>query len=200
MNKHEFLTQLAGGLAGLPQLDVEERLAFYSEMIDDRIEEGLSEEEAVAEIGPVDAIVSQIIAETPLPRLVKEKMKSQRRPQAWEIVLLVLGFPLWFPLLLAAFVILLSVYVVIWAVIISLWAVEVSLAAASLGGIVLGVLYIFQGKGLQGMLLISGGITLAGLAILGFFGCRIVTKGAVILTKSIALGVKSMFLRKESTK
>ena len=200
MNKHEFLTQLAGGLAGLPQSDVEERLAFYSEMIDDRIEEGLSEEEAVAEIGPVDAIVSQIIAETPFPRLVKEKMKSQRRPQTWEIVLLVLGFPLWFPLLLAAFVILLSVYVVIWAVIISLWAIEVSLAAASLGGIVLGVLYIFQGKGLQGMLLISGGITLAGLAILGFFGCRIVTKGAVILTKSIALGVKSMFLRKESTK
>ncbi len=43
MNKQAFLTQLRKGLSGLPQEDIEERLAFYSEMIDDRIEEGLSE-------------------------------------------------------------------------------------------------------------------------------------------------------------
>ena len=48
MNKQEFLSQLRKGLAGLPQNDIEERLAFYGEMIDDRIEEGLSEEEAVS--------------------------------------------------------------------------------------------------------------------------------------------------------
>ena len=48
MGKQEFLAQLRKGLQGLPQEDIEERLTFYSEMIDDRMEEGLSEEEAVS--------------------------------------------------------------------------------------------------------------------------------------------------------
>ena len=56
----------------LPQGDVEERLTFYSEMIDDRMEEGISEEEAVCEIGSVDEIVSQIIADIPFTKLVRE--------------------------------------------------------------------------------------------------------------------------------
>ena len=44
MNKQEFLAGLRKGLSGLPQEDIEERLLFYSEMIDDRIEEGMEEE------------------------------------------------------------------------------------------------------------------------------------------------------------
>jgi uncharacterized membrane protein len=48
MGKQEFLTRLGKALSGLPREDIEERLNFYSEMIEDRMEEGLSEEEAVA--------------------------------------------------------------------------------------------------------------------------------------------------------
>ena len=59
----------------LKDVVIEERLEFYSEMIDDRIEEGKSEFEAVREIGDVDEVVSQIASETPLYRLVKEKAK-----------------------------------------------------------------------------------------------------------------------------
>ena len=50
MNKTEFLNELKDGLSGLPREDVEERLSFYGEMIDDRVEEGMTEEEAVAGI------------------------------------------------------------------------------------------------------------------------------------------------------
>ena len=89
MTKQEFLVDLGLGLSCLPQEDAEERLSFYSEMIDDRIEEGLSEEEAVREMGAVDGIVSQIVAEVPLSKLVKKKIKPKRRLRAWEIVLLV---------------------------------------------------------------------------------------------------------------
>ena len=45
MRKQEFLAQLRKALSGLPQDEIEERLTFYGEMIDDRMEEGLSEEE-----------------------------------------------------------------------------------------------------------------------------------------------------------
>ena len=54
MRKQEFLDLLRKKLAGLPREDVEERLAFYCEMIDDRTEECGSEEEAVAAIGSSD--------------------------------------------------------------------------------------------------------------------------------------------------
>ena len=50
MSKQEFLDQLRARLSGLPRQDVIERLNFYSEMIDDRMEEGLSEEDAKAMI------------------------------------------------------------------------------------------------------------------------------------------------------
>ena len=63
MNKREFLVQLRKGLSGLPQDDIEERLSFYSEMIDDQMEEGFSEEQAVAAAGPVDEIVMLSISE-----------------------------------------------------------------------------------------------------------------------------------------
>ena len=53
MDKQEFLSKLRAKLFGLPQKELEERLSFYSEMIDDRIEEGLSEETAVKELGTV---------------------------------------------------------------------------------------------------------------------------------------------------
>ena len=65
MTKLQFLLNLHDRLSDLPQDDVEERLRFYSEMIEDRMEDGLSEEQAVEEIGAVDAVAAQIIADTP---------------------------------------------------------------------------------------------------------------------------------------
>ena len=197
MNKQEFLTRLEESLAGLPQEELAGRLAFYSESIDDRVEEGLSEEAAVEELGPVDKIVSQILAEIPLPALVKGRMTPQRRMQLWEILLLVLGFPLWFPLLLAAFAVLLSVYVVIWSLIISLWAVELSCIVGALGSLASGLLSLFRGDVSPGLLMIGAGLILAGLSVFLFFGCRAVSKGALHMTGKIAIRVKSLFLRKE---
>ena len=66
MTKQEFLDKLQAGLSGLTESDAQERLTFYSEMIDDRMEEGKSEAEAVAALGDVDVIAEQIIADIPL--------------------------------------------------------------------------------------------------------------------------------------
>jgi len=200
MNKKEFLAELRKSLSGLPQDDIEERLLFYSEIIDDRVEEGLSEEDAVSGIGSVDEIVKQIVAETPLPKLVKEKTKSKRGMKAWEIVLLVLGFPLWFSLLIAALAVVLSLYVVLWSVIIALWSVAVSLAACVIGGIVSALVFSFTGEGLTGIAILGAGIFCFGISIFAFFGCKAATKGILILTKKIALVIKSMFVGKENTK
>lgn len=198
MNKQEFLTQLRKGLSGLPQEDIEERLTFYSEMIDDYIEEGLSESEAVSEIGSVNYVVTQILEDTPLTKLVKEKVKPNRVLRAWEIVLLVLGSPIWLSLLIAAFSIILAAYIVIWSVAVTLWSIEASFAACSLGGIISAVVFAFQGNGLTGLAVLSAGIFCAGLSIFLFFGCKAATKGILLLTKKMALGIKTLFVGKEA--
>lgn len=198
MNKQEFLARLRKGLSGLPQEDIEERLTFYSEMIDDREEEGLSESEAVSEIGAVDAIVTQILADIPLTKLVKERVKPNRVLKAWEIILLVLGSPIWLLLLIAAFAIIFAAYIVIWSVVITLWSIEASFVACALGGIVSAVIFTFQRNGLTGLAMFSTSICCVGLSIFLFFGCKAATKGILLLTKKMALGIKTLFVGKEA--
>ena len=197
MNKQQFLSRLEQALSGLPREDLQERLAFYGECIDDRMEEGISEEAAVAGLGSVEEIAAQILAETPLPALVRERFRPRGRMPVWEILLLVLGFPLWFPLLLAAFAVLLSVYIVLWSVILCLWAAELSLAASALAALGAGILSFFRGEASNALLMLGAGRALAGLSVFLFFGCKAASKGAVVLTGKIALWIKSLFLRKE---
>lgn len=197
MNKQEFIAQLRKGLSGLPQEDIEERVAFYSEMIDDRMEEGLSEEEAVCEIGSVDTIISQIVADTPITKLVKEKIKPKKRLNACEIVLLVLGSPIWLSLLIAAVAVILSLYVSLWSVIVSLWAVFAAFIGCVLGGIAAGIGFAIGGNGLTGVAMIGAGIVCAGLSIFLFYVCKAATKGTLLLTKKMALGMKNGFVKKE---
>ena len=201
MNKSEFLAELRSRLVGLPQNEIEERLSFYGEMIDDRVEEGATEENAVAGIGSIDEIVAQILEDVPLWNIVKEKIKKnkkkRRKLKAWEIVLLAVGSPVWFPLLIAAFAVILSLYVVLWSVIISLWAVFVSLAACGLAGIVAGALYAILVKPIDGILLVATGLVCSGLAIFAFIGCKAATKGTARLTKKMIFGIKHLFVGKD---
>ncbi len=197
MNKQEFLDDLRNSLSGFPQADAEERVSFYGEMIDDRIEEGMSEEEAVAGIGTLADIREQIISEIPLPKLVKEKAKTQRRLKAWEIVLIVLGFPLWLPLLAAFSAVMLALYICVWAVIISLWAAEVSLWAGALAGVAAAVMFFIRGFAVQAIALLGAAVFAAGFSVLFFIVCRAVTKGLLYVTKKIMFSLKAKLAGKE---
>ena len=99
MTKNEFIAALKSKLSGLPQNELDERLEFYCEMIEDKIEDGATEEEAVSSIGSVEDVSDRVLADVPFSSIVKEKIKNSRALSAWEIVLLVLGFPIWFSLL-----------------------------------------------------------------------------------------------------
>ena len=198
MNKDQFLEELRKKLSGLPQEDIDERVAFYSEMIDDRMEEDITEEEAVASLGTVDSVGEQTMSEIPLTKLVKQKVKPKGKMKAWEVVLLVLGAPVWIPLIIAALAIALSVYIVIWAVVISVYAVNLSVAAGAASGLA-GIFIYLKAGNPAGMLFSFGAaIALAGLTILLFFVCKWITKAVIKLTGRIFLGTKTSFVGKEA--
>ena len=197
MSKQAFLARLRKELSGLPKDDIEERLAFYEEMIDGRTEEGLSEEEAVSVAGAIDEIVAQTIADIYLPKIARERLLPKRRLKAWEIVLLALGSPIWLSLGIAAAAVILALYVSLWAVIVSLWAVFGALAACVLVSVPTCVISIAGGSAASGFAVFAAGIVSMGLSIFMFFGCKAITKAIFMQTKRIAIGIKKCFIKKE---
>lgn len=198
MNKQEFLTALQEGLKGLPQADIQHRIEFYREMIEDRMEDGMSEEEAVAALGPVRDIVAQILSETPLPRLVRERVKPKRPIRAWEIVLLVLGSPVWVPLLFAGILVVLACYAVLWSCIITLYAVDLTAALGGLAGLVSSLLLSSSGGLPDRIFLFGSGLACLGLSVLLFFVFNRISVWILRLSKKALLALKFRFIQKEA--
>lgn len=122
MNKKEFLKELKGALSVLPAREKKERLSFYSEIIDDKIEEGTPENIAVSEVGSVSEIAAKIIAEN---KNYSTATRNAARPlTAGERIVMIVGAPIWLPLAIAAFAVILSLYAVAYAVLLVLWAIE----------------------------------------------------------------------------
>ncbi len=197
MNKQQFLSELRARLQGLPEKEVAERMNFYSEIIDDKIEEGLSEEKAVSEIGSVEDISAQILSDIPLSKIAKEKIKPKRRLKAWEIVLLAVGSPIWLSLAVTAVAVILSLYAVLWSLVAVLWVVACAVAGCACGGVIGGAVLAFTPNALSGIALVGAGMACAGVSIFLFFGSNAATEGVIVLTKKIALGIKRSFVKKE---
>ena len=196
MKKEQFLRELSNKLKGLPRQDAEDRLSFYEEAIEDRIADGKSEDEAVAELGTVDEVVQEIAKDVPMAKLVKERLKPRRSLRVWEIVLIVLGFPLWLPLLLIGLVLCLVAYLLIWVLVIVTYTVEVSLGVASIGSLVAFIASLgggtFEMAGLGAFMLCLGG------AFLFVFACIGATKASIALSKKILGAIKASFIKKGS--
>jgi len=197
VTKINFILSLHEMLSDLPRKDVEERLGFYSEMIEDRMEDGLPEEDAVAAVGTIDEIAAQIRAEVAANQQTEGKTASRRKLRAWEIVLLAVGSPIWLSLLITAVAVVLSVYVSLWAVVVSLWAVFGSAVGCAGYGVIGGAALAFSGSGPAGVGMIGAGFICAGLAILFFYGSQTATKGMLLLTKKTFLWIKGIFVKKE---
>lgn len=203
MTKRDFLMKLEEGLFFLPPSERQERLTFYSEMIDDRMEEGLSEEEAVGAIGDFESILSQSVPDslpiTPVPE-ADRRIKAKSRTSPLTVLLLILGAPLWLSLLLAFFGIVLSLFAVLWSIVVSLYAVFASLVGSAFGLSLAGIAFLCLGKGPSGIAVIAVGLISAGLSVFFFVLCKAATKGAWLLCQKTAHLIKRLFVRKGNTK
>ena len=199
MRKQEFLDELAARLSNLPKDNLNERLDFYREMIEDRMEEGLSEEEAVAAAGSIDRIVAQIASDRSLPIIKEKVIVTGALSDKWKMALLVIGSPIWLSLIIAlaavgislvasVFAVAVSLYATIWSLVITLCAVFVAFAASTPLGALLSVIYVANGDFVSSMAYLSAALVLAGLAIFAFLGIKPAFKGAIWLSKNIWYG------------
>lgn len=198
MTKQEFLDTLKIKLSNLPKTEVNERLNFYSEMIDDKIEDGLSEEQAVLEIGTPDKVKDEIIKDIPFYKIAKEKIKPKRKLSWWEVTLIVVGAPVWFSLLISFLAVIFSLFISAYAVTVSLWAVFVSLIAISVCGFLAGIIHLFIKGFFNGGAIIGCSIFLMGLTILFFYACKFLSVAIFKLTKKTLFILKKSLINKEN--
>ena len=177
MNKSEFLKELDKLLFKLPKNERERSIEFYSEMIDDRIEDGSSEENAVSNIGTPQSVAEEILREN---SQVNSRKKYKITP--WTIVFAVLASPIWLPILVAIISVILSVYVTIWAVVASIGAVGIGTAVSSFGSIIAAILMLFAKPIQDAIFLFGSALILAGISIFIFFAFICSVKATVKIT------------------
>lgn len=195
MNKQEFLDALARALSQLPREESEKSVDFYAEMIDDAVENGESEEEAVARLGNVEEIAKKIIDEIPLGRLVRENVRS-RKWSASAIALIVLTSFVWLPFSVAALCVVFSLYLSIWVVIVSLFA---SCATVFLSGIAIALSAPFiaaSGQLAKAALSFGAGLIGIGAGVIAFYLLVALTRLFVRITVLTMRGIKNIFIRR----
>lgn len=196
MTRLEFAGFLRGELSGLDQGEIDKSAAFYDELISDHMDEGMTEEEAVAAVGTPAEIAGEILMDQPVTALVRRRVKRGRRLSALSVALIVIGSPVWLPLLITAAVLalvfVLLAYLLVLVAAVCAWAVALSCAAAGIAALfnlsfsALGLLY--AGAVLAG----------AGLAILAGLGAVWVTRWCAIVWRGTARAIKKTALGRRS--
>ena len=133
MNRHEYIADIKEKLKGLSEEDINKAIEYYEEAIDDRLEDGLTEDQAINSIGTPDEIAEKILMDCPLTKLVAAKTKPKRKLKGWEIALLIVFSPVWITLALLALIMALVVVILFFTLIACIVIIILSFI---LGGIV----------------------------------------------------------------
>lgn len=197
MSKAQFLQELTAGLQQLPPEEVARQRDYYDELLSDMVEDGMSEEEAVAKLGSVQEIIQNILQDTPLPTLVRTRLRPKNGWTAAAVVVTILGAPLWVPLLLAFVLTGGCVALAIWAVIAAFFLIVFALGIA-------GIIVFFKGFTLFSFsaayvpLSLGSGLLLLGLALLIFLGAEQASVALFRGGRWIYRSVKGLFIQKEA--
>ncbi len=112
MNKAVFLKELAFHLNKMKNADKDRFLTYYDEIISDYIENGIPEEDAVNKIGVPIKVAEELLESQDSLKIDMPSTGSR----SLNILLLILGFPLWGSLLLAGILMLISIYIILWCI------------------------------------------------------------------------------------
>ncbi|MDO4344171.1 MAG: DUF1700 domain-containing protein [Eubacteriales bacterium] len=203
MNKTEFLDRLEKLLKSLDKQERRKFLAYYSEMIDDAMEDGCTEEEAVARIGSPGAAAEEILSE----REIAPQKSSSTVKKITIAILLILGSPLWGSIVLAAVLLaagliltaaalVLSAYILIWCIPITAGAVAISSLILSVVS-TLGAVPILLSNPALGVFQFGAGIMAAGAFILCSLAAQCTGKYFIKVTISFTKWLKGLFAKKK---
>ena len=206
MTKDEFLAALTHRLGYLPYGEVKKTVDFYREAIADRMEDGMTETEAVAALGDLDEIVREIEMNLPLSTVVKTRVDDARErarekkeaegggTRAFKILFLLLTCPIWGSLLIAGFAVALGLLVTLFSIVFALAVTAVALIASGLAMAV--IAFIVPYPGMAPRLMLSGiGLVMAALGCVFVFAAMVTEKAVSGSLRFTGKTVKKAILR-----
>jgi uncharacterized membrane protein len=202
MSKEEFLSTLKTELEKQNLGNVENMLQFYDEMICDRMEDGMTEEEATASLGSIQDIVKEVVWEKPVTTLVKErvqqskaKAESNGKGAIW-IVLAVLGFPIWLPIAAVIAVCFMVICLVYWIIVLTIALVLLVFPLTTLACLVgaAGVLLGFAPFSTM-MICLGGAMILGSLSFLLYKPCLLFFKETGTVFAKMLVGLKKTLFK-----
>ncbi len=170
---------------GLSQAKLANKLNVVRQTVS-KWEKGLSLPDSAMLVNIAMALDTSVSALLEVEDAIKQSLPTKSKAlKTTQLILIIIGSPIWLSLVVAAAAIFFAAYAVMWSVIIALWSAEISLTVCSLSGITSAVFFAFNGNIPIGFILFSAGLFCAGASIFLFLGCKGLTKGAFILTKNV---------------
>lgn len=188
MNKTEFLEKLKARLSDIPEEYQKASVLYYTELLDEYIESGYTEESAVSHLPHLDHIVDQIHADPTLP-MQKMNTYSHRtsiheeppppslpKLRGWQKALLILAFPIWGIFLLLIAFLVLFFFIFCFLLVVAVYAIDFALAALAIAALIASPIPALLRTSLPSILLLLGVAFLCGgLSILMFRGANHLT-------------------------
>jgi uncharacterized membrane protein len=184
----------------LSEEDIDKALDFYMEAINDRIDDGLTEEQAIKAVGTSDEVAEQILMDTPLPKLVSATVKPQRKLKAWEIILIVLGAPVWIPIAIALLSVALAVFITLFALMFALAAVLIGFVISGIALLIMAVIAVFAGGAGTALLKFAVGLVAIGVGILLFIPVKAAVLWLIELCGRFFKWIKKQFVKRKNSK
>jgi len=181
MTRLDFINELKKLLSPLSESERNKSILYYNEFIDDRIEDGMTEVDAIACLESPAVIADRILSEMgfsqgqaqsqPLPKM-KNINRGKVKSSAGTVALIILGFPIWFPLIITVASLAFALVITVWSLVFSLLVTALACVAACIAAVVVAPIVLFGGHLVSSIFcagtgLISGavGIVLAVLSV-----------------------------------
>lgn len=202
MKKDEFLSSLERLLRSLKREERNRFLSYYAEMIEDYMEDGCEEEDAVQRIGSPGEIAQEILSD----RGAQPARPTPTWMKICVIVLLILGSPLWGSLVLAAFCCALAAVIAVMSAYVVIWCIPVVFGACSVSSLVLAVvstvgsvIIMFRDTA-TGMVQMGSGILSAGVFLVTALFTWELGKRFIGVTKKFSRWLAGLFQKKRGVR
>lgn len=191
MNKTDFISMLGDLLSPISKIEKAKFIDYYEEIIEDYKEGGLTEEEIVNKIGTPQTIANTILSEQDIIDINIPSFNSK----LLNIILLILGFPLWGSLLLAVVLLILSAYIIIWCIPFTTGVSSIAFFVIALVSII-GSPFMISDILAVGVVQLGLGIASVGVSILSAFITIYLSKNLMIVTKRLTFKILKSFNKK----
>ena len=160
MNKKEFYREIRSNLKDFRSEEVERIVEYYAEIIDEKIEEGVTEEEAIKSLGDLKSNLNVIKADLVIERSEEKKSHGFRNSL---IILGICSSPILIPIGISFFIVLFSLVFVLFVLLFSFAIAAISVLIGTCGLLIqlivegnsIGLILMLLGGGLVGVSIFS---------------------------------------------